>query len=237
MLTLALAALAAGALAIHRFRVARAVELERVRTRIATDLHDDIGSSLSRIAILTELLQRRADPAAKPLTGTLGRIAGLSRELVDSMSDIVWAINPKRDRLSDVVFRMRRFASDAFTGSDIEFSFRAPAIEEDPRVGPDLRRELYLVFKESVNNAVRHSGCSSAAVELSLDRRAPGARGPGRRQRIRPGQGVRGARPGIHAQAGGRGRRDARAGLGAREGDDGDASASRWAGPGVRFPT
>jgi signal transduction histidine kinase/ligand-binding sensor domain-containing protein len=171
VLTLGMVLLAAATFALHRLRVARAVELERVRTRIATDLHDDIGSSLSRIAILTELLQRKVDPAAKPLTGTLGRIAGLSRELVDSMSDIVWAINPKRDRLSDVVFRMRRFAADAFTGSDIEFSFRAPSVEEDPRVGPDLRRELYLVFKESVNNAVRHSGCSSAAVELSLDRR------------------------------------------------------------------
>jgi signal transduction histidine kinase len=156
------------ALAVHRFRVARAIELERVRTRIATDLHDDIGSSLSRIAILTELLQRRAGPEASAITAPLGRIAGLSRELVDSMSDIVWAINPKRDRWSDIVFRMRRFASDAFTGRDITLTFEAAEVDRSVRLGPDVRREIYLVFKECVHNTVRHSGCTSAKILLGI---------------------------------------------------------------------
>jgi ligand-binding sensor domain-containing protein/two-component sensor histidine kinase len=160
---------AAIVLAVHRLRVARAVELERVRTRIATDLHDDIGSSLSRIAILSEVAQRSVDRTDSVLTTPLARIAAVSRELVDSMSDIVWAIDPKRDRLSDVVFRMRRFAADAFTGKDVAFSFRAPSGGGDLSLGPDVRRELYLVFKEAVNNAVRHSGCAEAKVELRID--------------------------------------------------------------------
>ena len=161
-------AIAGVALAVHRLRVARAVEMERVRTRIATDLHDDIGSSLSRIAILTELLQRKVDPESKTVHAPLERIAGLSRELVDSMSDIVWAINPKRDRWSDIVFRMRRFAADAFTGREIDFAFHADPVEGEVRLGPDVRREVYLVFKESVNNTVRHSGCRRAEVRLGI---------------------------------------------------------------------
>jgi ligand-binding sensor domain-containing protein/two-component sensor histidine kinase len=156
-------------MAVHRLRVARAVALERVRTRIATDLHDDIGSSLSQIAILSEVAQRKVDRADAALTAPLTRIAAVSRELVDSMSDIVWAIDPKRDRLSDVVFRMRRFAADAFTGKDVAFSFRAPSGGDDLSLGPEVRREVYLVFKEAVNNAVRHSACAEAEVALRID--------------------------------------------------------------------
>jgi signal transduction histidine kinase len=95
---------------LYRYRVTRLLELERVRTRIAADLHDDIGSSLSQVSVLSEVISRRVGhhtDVAEPLS----MIANLSRELVDSMNDIVWAINPKRDRLSDLSQRMRRFAS------------------------------------------------------------------------------------------------------------------------------
>jgi signal transduction histidine kinase len=87
--------------------------------------------------------------------------------LVDSMSDIVWAINPKRDNLDDLVHRMRRFASDTLAARNIAFTFRAPSGESALALGPDLRRELYLVFKESIHNAVKHSECER--VEIVLD--------------------------------------------------------------------
>jgi ligand-binding sensor domain-containing protein len=152
---------------LYRYRVARLLELERVRTRIATDLHDDIGSSLSQVSVLSEVIRRRIGdkPAvAEPLS----MIANLSRDLIDSMNDIVWAINPKRDRLSDLTQRMRRFASDAFTVRDIEFSFSAPDPEYDTRLGADMRREIFLIFKESINNVVRHSGCNEARIDFSI---------------------------------------------------------------------
>lgn len=166
--TSALIAIAATAWTMHRFRVARAVELERVRTRIATDLHDDIGASLSQIAILSEVLNRRTDLESTASRTYLSRIADSSRELVDSMADIVWAINPRRDRLSDLVQRMRRFVGDAVAGREIEYTFSAPSEERDLHLGPDLRRQLFLVCKESVNNAVRHSECDRLDVELRL---------------------------------------------------------------------
>ncbi len=152
---------------LYRYRLRRLVELERVRTRIAGDLHDDIGAGLSRIAILSEL--GRQETGRGPGSERLSAIARASRELVDSMSDIVWAINPERDQLRDLIQRMRRFASDIFTARGINFSFRAPTEERNLKVGADVRRHIYLVFKESVNNVVRHSGCTEAQIDLMVE--------------------------------------------------------------------
>ena len=167
----ALAALAAGAAiyAADRYRVRRLLELERVRTRIATDLHDDIGASLSQIAILSEVVSRRVGGDGDSVVREpLATIAGTSREMVDSMSDIVWAINPKRDRLGDLAQRMRLFASDLLSARDIRLKFRAPDAARDVTVGADLRREVYLIFKETVNNLAKHSGCDEAEIDFRL---------------------------------------------------------------------
>jgi signal transduction histidine kinase/ligand-binding sensor domain-containing protein len=169
-LALATLALAGLAVAAHRLRVARAIDLERVRTRIATDLHDDIGSSLSYVALMSDVLRRKVSPVETDLGHSLGRIADTSRALMESMSDIVWAVNPKKDRLSDLVLRMRRFSNDVSDAGEMTVVFRAPRQETDVRLGPEVRRQVYLVFKESVNNAARHSGCSRVEVELRVDR-------------------------------------------------------------------
>jgi ligand-binding sensor domain-containing protein/signal transduction histidine kinase len=168
-----LAALVVGltVLAFYRSRIKRVVELERVRTRIATDLHDDIGSSLSQIAILSEVSRQRLGKQENGVGESLAQIANTSRDLVDSMSDIVWAINPRRDRVSDLTQRMREFAGDVFTTREIEFSFRAPEGGLALRLDAGLRRQLYLIFKEAVNNTARHSGCTHAEIEFEV---APG---------------------------------------------------------------
>jgi signal transduction histidine kinase len=165
---LLLALAAAGLFALHQYRLRHALALERVRTRIASDLHDDIGASLSQISILTELARRQLSPeggAALPLE----RIASSARELVDAMSDIVWAVDPRRDRLGDLFQRMRRFASDTLAARDIALAFEAPENEAGRPLGADFRRQVLLVFKEAVNNVARHSGCRNAAVRARLE--------------------------------------------------------------------
>src|SRR5207249_386547 len=137
---------------------------------ISSDLHDDIGSGLSRIAILSEVARHQITPNT-PVGEPLSMIATASRDLVDSMSDIVWAINPKKDHLSDLVQRMRRFASDLFTARQIEFSFNAPGEERALRIGADLRRQVFLIFKEAVNNVARHSRCTEAEIEMRIENR------------------------------------------------------------------
>ena len=160
-----------------RRRVARLVELERVRARIATDLHDDIGSNLSQIAIMSEVARGQIARGDASSTEQLSLIASISRESVDAMSDIVWAINPQRDRLSDLTGRMRRFAGEICGARDIDFHFHAyppdqidqeDKADQSLRLGADVRRQTFLIFKECVNNIIRHSGCSRIDVELRV---------------------------------------------------------------------
>jgi PAS domain S-box-containing protein len=157
--------------ALQRAREERLGELEKVRKRIATDLHDDIGSSLTQISLLSEVVRQRVGTEEKPVLQPLSMIANASRELVDSMSDIVWAINPLKDHLADLTQRMRRFAADVFTIRNIKFDWNAPEIERDIPVGANVRREIFLIFKESVNNIVKHADCSEVKVSLKLTER------------------------------------------------------------------
>jgi PAS domain S-box-containing protein len=154
---------------LEKARAERFRELERVRRRIATDLHDDIGSSLTKISLLSEVINQRAGTDEGPITKPLAMIAGTSRELVDSMSDIVWAINPQKDYLSDLTGRMHRFAADMLTAGNIKFTWRAPELEKDISVGANVRREIFLTFKECINNMVKHSQCSEAHLEVRIN--------------------------------------------------------------------
>jgi PAS domain S-box-containing protein len=155
--------------ALQKAREERFRELERVRKRIATDLHDDIGSSLTQISLLSEVVNRRVGSDEKPITKPLAMIADTSRELVDAMSDIVWAINPQKDHLSDLTGRMHRFAADVLTAGNIKLNWNAPDLEKDISVGANVRREIFLIFKESINNMVKHSGCTEADLEVKID--------------------------------------------------------------------
>ena len=154
---------------LRRVREERLRELERVRKRIASDLHDDIGSALTQISILSEVAHRQIAGGDGGAAAPLAMIADSSRELVDSMSDIVWAINPQKDHLSDLLGRMRRFAADILSARNIEFQFHAPATDQDVQLGANIRREVFLIFKESINNVVKHSSCSRAEIEFRID--------------------------------------------------------------------
>jgi ligand-binding sensor domain-containing protein/signal transduction histidine kinase len=154
---------------LYKYRVNRLLELERVRTRIATDLHDDIGSSLSQIAILSEVVRQKVGQDHVAVTEPLSQITTSSSELMDTMSDIVWAIDPHKDRLTDLTQRMRRFASDVLTSRNIDFDFHEPD-HRDLNLGADVRRQVFLVCKESINNTVRHAACSQVYIEFRVDR-------------------------------------------------------------------
>jgi signal transduction histidine kinase len=168
---IAMAGALAGALAyaFYRYRVAQLLALERVRTRIAADLHDDIGSSLSQISVLSEVVRNQLGEQEARVTKNLSLINRVSQEALDSMSDIVWAINPQQDHLSDLVRRMRRVASEALPACNIEFTLNAPAPGLDLKLGADIRRQVFLMFKETINNLVRHSKCTQASIDLRIE--------------------------------------------------------------------
>jgi len=154
----------------YRYRVSRLVEVANIRTRIAADLHDDIGSNLTRIAILSEVAHSHFQDDGQEIGSQLLSIAEISRESVASMSDIVWAINPKRDTLLDLVQRMRRFATEILVSRGIEFLFHAPELDHELKLGANTRRNIFLVFKEALHNATRHSSCKTVTVDLKIER-------------------------------------------------------------------
>lgn len=160
--------LAAIGYGLHRYRLAQLLQVERVRTRIARDLHDDVGAGLSQISLLSEVIQRRAgDDAA--IAEPLSVIAGTSRELVDTMSDIVWTNNPRFDHLGDLVQRMRRFASELLTARGMRLRTDFPDNDGDLTLEPETRRQIYLIFKEAINNLARHSNCDQAEISLRVE--------------------------------------------------------------------
>jgi signal transduction histidine kinase len=154
---------AAAVFALYRYRVARVLELASIRTRIATDLHDDIGANLTRIALLSEVARRT--PGEAPLAS----IARIARESVSAMSDIVWAINPKRESVADLIRRMRQHADEVFTLRDVDLRFTAEGARDSSKLSIDVRRDLLLTFKEAVNNAARHAQCSRVSIDLRRD--------------------------------------------------------------------
>ena len=110
----------AGAVSVHRLRAARLIEIERVRSNIALDLHDDIASNLSQITIFSEIAMREAGPGSRA-GEPLARIAETARETVESISDIVWSMRPQKE--GDLSQRIRRFGSDALTSRQIGVVF------------------------------------------------------------------------------------------------------------------
>jgi signal transduction histidine kinase len=155
---------------LHHARLSRMVELERVRARIAADLHDDLSSSLSRISILSELGRRRiVDPEALEAT-MLDQIGETARELMETTGDIVWAIDARRDDLESLLARIRRFAGDLLEARGVSVLFTAPAGAAGISLRPEAKRELYLVLKEAIHNAARHAGASQVRIDVAAAR-------------------------------------------------------------------
>ncbi len=164
LLLLAVAA-ASVAWAVHRNRLRNALAVERVRMRVATDLHDDIGADLSEIAILSELAASR-DTLER--TRLLGEIGSSARRLVDTLSDIVWSTNPGKDDLGSVVQRIRHFAANALESRGIAWTLEVPDELGGLAIDPERRRQVFLILKEAVTNVARHSGCTRASLRVLL---------------------------------------------------------------------
>lgn len=162
-----LAAAGMAAFMLYRYRVAHLLAMERMRMRIAADLHDDVGSNLSRIALLSEVARQRLNRDDPEIADRLSRMASISRESVDALGDIVWSINPARDRLSDLTQRMRRVADDFLAARGIAFAFDSTVTDLGTPIDSETRRELLLVFKECLHNIARHAACSAVTARFS----------------------------------------------------------------------
>src|SRR6185295_10311328 len=131
--------------------------LERVRTSIASGLHDDVGASLSRIGLLGELARDRVVSAPAESSEMMERIAEEARDLTEATADIVWAVDPRQDDLGSLVVRLRRFASDLLAARGIRLHVDVPADADAVVLAPQVRRALHLALKEAIHNVAKHS--------------------------------------------------------------------------------
>ena len=154
--------------AFYRYRLKKLLEIERTRTRIATDLHDDIGANLSKISLLSDIVNMQMIDGNTDSKRMLTTIAEVSRSSVAAMRDIVWAINPHRDSVLEMTRKMRQYAEETFVPNNIALKFDAPDDGANIKLSMDVRRELFLIFKEAVNNAARHSYCSRIEIEFRV---------------------------------------------------------------------
>lgn len=157
----------------NRYQLKKKLEQQKsllaMRNNISRDLHDDIGASLSNINILNELAKRNIDQPAKSKE-YLSKASEDIQQISESLSDIVWNINPKYDDVQNLFIRMKRYAADMMDGKNINGHFEFPADEASLHLTMTQRRDLYLIFKEAINNLVKYSGAREATVRLNADK-------------------------------------------------------------------
>jgi two-component system sensor histidine kinase ChiS len=137
--------------------------LERERLRISRDMHDEVGANLTRISVLSELAMRKSEKT-DGATEELLKISQTAREVVDNIGAILWAINPRNDRLDNLAGYIREFASEYFEMTPIKYLFDFPEQVLAHPLSAEVRRNIFLTTKEAINNVVKHSGAT--LVEL-----------------------------------------------------------------------
>ena len=153
-----------------RFTLARLEQqrsVERERMRIARDMHDEMGSKLTKISFLSEHAQMDAS-ASEPVAEKIRSIAQTSRELLQKMDEIVWAVNPRNDTLENLVTYLSHHAIEYFQNTSVECELRLPPELSSQPVSSELRHNLFLTFEEVLSNVLKHSGATKVQVELSV---------------------------------------------------------------------
>ena len=148
--------------------VEREHAVERERARIAKDIHDDLGSSLTRIAMLSELAKADIANPAEAETHA-GKIAALASAAVESLDEIVWAVSPENDTWNSLAEYLSRYASEFFEGTHVRCRLEMPLDLPAGPLSADVRHNLFLVIKEALNNILKHAGASHAYLRLSAN--------------------------------------------------------------------
>ncbi|MBO9201512.1 MULTISPECIES: ligand-binding sensor domain-containing protein [Niastella] len=155
--------------AIYRYRINQLLQLQKVRDRIATDLHDDIGTTLTNISILSELSKKNL--LQKEEAGTfLDRIAEEVHNSSQALDDIVWSINTKNDTLEQTVARMRRYAAEVFDAANICYSLHLDEQFERYKLNMEQRRDCFLIFKETINNIYKHASARQVQIKVWIEK-------------------------------------------------------------------
>ncbi|MBO0950287.1 ATP-binding protein [Fibrella forsythiae] len=152
---------------LYTFR--QKLKVQHIRYRIAADLHDEVGATLSSIAISTRLAQKKVGDSRPDVQSILNTIMTDSEETIYTIRDTIWAINPDNDSLDKLFEKMRSFAFQVLTTQGVAFEFRY-ALPPNTRLtmNMDQRRHVYLMVKEAINNIAKHAEATKASIVVSL---------------------------------------------------------------------
>lgn len=155
---------------VYKYRLRQILRIQQVRNSIAADLHDDLGASLSNIAIQSSMaMATAANGTNQPeVKSFFERIREDALQMSDSMDDIVWFVNPRNDSLDIVLSRMRLYASKSFEAANIQYDINFPDNTQNIKLSMTRRHDFYLIFKEAVNNISKHAQCSCVQIKLQL---------------------------------------------------------------------
>ncbi len=153
---------------LHLEQLERRHELERERSRIAQDLHDDLGAGLTEIGLLGGLLQKSAVASPRDRQG-MDRIVQRCRDLVTALDEIVWAVNPRNDSMNSLGSYLARYAQGFFEPTPIRCRLEIEEIDSDYPLNSEQRHNLFLAFKEALTNVARHSGASEIRIRIFLE--------------------------------------------------------------------
>lgn len=155
------------AYAVYRYRINELIKRQEIRNKIAQDLHDNVGSTLSSISIYSQVAKiYKAQDKEQQLQETLEKISETSGEMISEMNDIVWAINPRNDNMEVMLQRMESYAKPLLSAKEIKFNFEYDVSVQSLNLEMTRRKNFYLIFKESINNVLKYSGCSNVKVTV-----------------------------------------------------------------------
>jgi signal transduction histidine kinase len=141
--------------------------MERERARIAQDMHDEIGSKLTRISFLSEVA-RNAGTEANAVAPPVEAIASTSRELLQALDEIVWAVNPRNDSLEHLAGYLEQHAREYFQATSVECEIQVPAQLPHVHLTAEVRHNVFLAFEEALNNSLKHARASRVQVAMRI---------------------------------------------------------------------
>lgn len=153
---------------VHELRVNKLLAVETLRSRVARDLHDDMGSTLSTINILSSMASSKISEDTLKTNEYLVKISEYSERMMDAMDDIVWSIKPSNDSMQKIIARMREFATNVLEAKEIDFDFSIVEEVYDVKLNMEARRDFFLIFKEAVNNAAKYSEADNVLIQLTM---------------------------------------------------------------------
>lgn len=151
----------------YRLRLTRLLAVERIRNKVARDLHDDVGSTLSTINILSSMAKTKLLTDPVKTSEYISKITDNSQQMMEAMDDIVWSIKPDNDNMQRIVARMREYASSILEPKDIVISFIVGENIYDLKLNMEMRRDVFLIFKEALNNSAKYSRCTKIEIHIT----------------------------------------------------------------------